>query len=457
MENINKLVENQKAFFLTGKSLNINYRIKMLKKLKNEISINEQAISNALKKDLGKSHTESYMCEIGLTLSEITHQLKHIKKWSRPKHYSTPFSNFPGKSFSIREPYGCVLIMSPWNYPFLLCMEPLIGAIAAGNCCIIKPSAYSPFTSSIISEIISKVFPPEYVSVVQGGRSENNALLKQPFDYIFFTGSVNVGKQVMEMAALNLTPVTLELGGKSPCIIDKDCNIKIATKRVVFGKFLNCGQTCVAPDYILVHNSIKDDFIKELNESIKTLYGDNPLDNPDYGKIINEKHFNRLLQLIEQDKVISGGTYDAKRLKIAPTLMDNVTEKDPVMQEEIFGPIMPIISYDNINEASRFINGRQKPLALYIFSNDKKVQEHFLKHVSFGGGCINDTIMHLATSNLPFGGVGNSGMGSYHGIHSFNTFTHEKAIVKKYFYMDVPLRYQPYTKFKNKLIKVFLK
>lgn len=454
--NINELVDNQRAFFNTGKTLDVNYRISMLKKLKRAILDNEADIASALKTDLGKSNTESYMCETGLTLSELSYQIKHIRRWAKNKTHLTGLANFHAKSFSVYEPYGVTLIMSPWNYPFMLCLEPMAGAIAAGNCCILKPSAYSPATSAIIKKIVEEVFPPEYVAVVEGGRAENTELLNQRFDYIFFTGGVTVGKLVMEKASAYLTPLTLELGGKSPCVIDDTCNLKLAAARVVFGKYLNCGQTCVAPDYILVDKKVKDAFIGHVKLAIEKMYGRNPLENPDYGKIINQKHFDRISGLIDKNKVVFGGKTNSETLQIEPTIMDDVTADDSVMQEEIFGPIMPIISYDSIDEAESFIRDREKPLALYIFTKNKSIEKRFLNHISFGGGCVNDTIMHLATSGMGFGGVGNSGMGSYHGRKSFETFSHEKSILKKYCWIDMPMRYQPYREFYLKVIKLFL-
>ncbi len=453
---IEKLVNSQKEYFHTGETFDISFRLKMLRKLYASIQNHEADILKALQTDLGKSATEAYMCEVGMTLSELSYQIKHIRKWSRNKTYPTGLANFHAKSFTVREPYGCVLIMSPWNYPFMLCMEPLVGALAAGNCCVVKPSAYSPATSAVIKLIIEEVFEPQYVAIVMGGRLENQALLEQRFDYIFFTGGVSVGKYVMEKASKHLTPVTLELGGKSPCIITDSCNLKLAATRVAFGKYLNCGQTCVAPDYCLVDEKVKDKFVKLLIEQIKAMYGANPLTNASYGKIINQKHFNRLLGLIEPSKVVLGGTSNAETLKIAPTVLTEVTAADAIMQEEIFGPLLPILTYKNIEEAEKFVTEREKPLALYLFTKDKAIENRFLKYVSFGGGCINDTIVHLATSEMGFGGVGNSGMGSYHGKKSFDTFSHEKSILKKYYWLDLPMRYQPYKPIYDKLIRMFL-
>ncbi len=454
---ISNLVEKQRKYFAAGATKNMDTRIWVLKKLHRAIRSHQSELAQAMRTDLGKSASESYMCEIGLTLSELSFQIRHLKKWARPKRHMTDLANFHGRSFSLREPYGCVLVMSPWNYPFLLCMEPLIGAIAAGNCCILKPSAYSPATSAAIKALIQEVFPEEYAAVIEGGRAENSALLEERFDYIFFTGGVTVGKLVMEKAAVHLTPVTLELGGKSPCIVDKTSDLKLAAARIAFGKYLNCGQTCVAPDYLLIHRSVKEAFLDHLSRMITEMYGSHPLDNPDYGKIINQKHFQRLVNLMTPEKVIYGGATDPASLRIAPAIMDHVTREDAVMQEEIFGPILPVIAFDDIEEAFRFVLEGEKPLAAYLFTGDKKTEKHFLDRISFGGGCINDTVVHLATSRMGFGGVGCSGMGSYHGRRSFETFSHEKNILKKYRWIDLPLRYQPYGPWKDRLIHMFLK
>ena len=453
---IKKLVDAQTKFFQTRETFDLDFRINMLKKLKASIKNHENDILQALHTDLGKSDTEGYMCEVGLTLSELSYQIKHIRKWSHPKKHPTGLANFHAKSFTVKEPYGCVLIMSPWNYPFMLCMEPLVGALAAGNTCIVKPSAYSPATSAIIKLIIEEVFDPSYVTVVEGGRQENQELLEQRFDYIFFTGGVSVGRYVMEKAASNLTPVTLELGGKSPCIVTADCNLKIAATRIAFGKYLNCGQTCVAPDYCLVDEKVHEEFVTLLKEQIQAMYGANPLENTSYGKIINRKHFERLMGLIEPSKVVLGGNGNENTLKIEPTVLTNISSDDNIMQEEIFGPLLPILTYKTIEEAEQFVISREKPLALYLFTGNKATEQRFVKYVSYGGGCINDTIVHLATSEMGFGGVGNSGMGSYHGRKSFDTFSHEKSLLKKYCWLDLPMRYQPYKKIYNKMIHLFL-
>lgn len=456
-KNLEKLVEKQRAYFAEGKTLPVERRLQALERLDKALRDGEEELCRALEADLGKSRIESYMCEVGLTLSELGYVKRHLRSWSRDKRMRTPLAQFHAKSFTVQEPYGVVLVMSPWNYPVLLTLEPLIGALAAGNCCVVKPSAYSPETSAVMAKLLRGIFPEEYVAVVEGGRQENQGLLAQRFDYIFFTGGVNVGKLVMEKASAHLTPVTLELGGKSPCIIDESANLKLAARRLAFGKYLNCGQTCVAPDYVLVHRKVKERFLGYVKEEIVRMYGENPLENPDYGKIINRKHFDRLLGLIDEKKLIFGGASNTQTLQIAPSVLDNVTPEDAVMQEEIFGPLMPVLTVDSMEEALSFVNSRPKPLAFYIFTQNKKTEQLFLRRASFGGGCVNDTIIHLATSAMGFGGVGNSGMGSYHGKKSFDTFSHEKSIVKKYTWLDLPMRYQPYTKMKEKMIRTFLK
>lgn len=455
--NIEELVKKQREYFETGATKSVDFRLEKLRALKAEMKRQERKIHEALRKDLNKSEFESYMTETGLTISELGYLEKHLKGYARPKRHLTPLAHFHGKSFTIKEPYGVVLIMSPWNYPFMLCMEPLVGAVAAGNCCILKPSAYAPAVSAAVRELVEAVFPPEYVAVVEGGREENAELLEQRFDYIFFTGGVKVGKLVLEKASRYLTPVTLELGGKSPCIIDETADLKTAAKRLAFGKFLNGGQTCVAPDYLLIQESVKEPFLALLEKTIKQMYGEKPLENPDYPKIINEKHFERISGLLEGTKLRIGGEKNRKTLQIAPTVLDSVTAKAPVMQEEIFGPVLPVLTFRTVEEAEAFVKEREKPLACYIFTKDRTVERRLLSSLSFGGGCVNDTIIHLATSRMGFGGVGNSGMGSYHGKKSFETFSHEKSIVKKYNWIDMPIRYQPYSKGKERLLKLFLK
>ncbi len=454
---INCIAERQKAFFEKNRTKAYEFRKKALLRLKRTILYYEKEIEEALYKDLGKSDFEAYMTEVGMTLSELNYVEKHLRSWIKKRSVLTPLAHFPAKSFEVPEPYGTVLIMAPWNYPFMLCMEPLIGAIAAGNCCVIKPSAYAPQTSAVIKKILSGIFPEEFVAVVEGGREENIALLEQKFDYIFFTGSKAVGKIVLEKAAKNLIPVTLELGGKSPCIVDETANLKLAAKRVVFGKYLNCGQTCVAPDYLLVQEDVKDKFLEYLKYWIDKMFGVEPLKNQDYPKIINEKHYERIMKLIEGETIVKGGYGNKKRLFIAPTVLDHITEKSPIMQEEIFGPVLPVLTYRCLKEAEDFIKKGEKPLALYLFTGKKQREQKILQEISFGGGCINDTIIHLATSRMGFGGVGASGMGCYHGKRSFDTFSHTKSIVKRYQEIDLPIRYQPYTSGKRKLLRLFLK
>lgn len=454
---ISTVVKKQREYFASGATKDVNCRIAALKRLRQAIRAQEKNLCAAIGEDLGKSASEAYMCEVGLTLSELSFQIKHLRRWARPKRRRTDLTNFHGKSFSLWEPYGCVLVMSPWNYPFLLTMEPIIGAVAAGNCCVAKPSAYSPKTSAAIRALIQNVFPPEYVQVVEGDRTENSALLEERFDYIFFTGGVNVGRLVMEKAAAHLTPVTLELGGKSPCIVDKTADLKLAAARIAFGKYLNCGQTCVAPDYLLIDSSVKEEFLKLFTQTVEKMYGANPLENPDYGKIINQKHFHRLIGLMDKEKLIYGGDSDPHGLRIAPTVMDNVSRDDAVMQEEIFGPILPVIEFNGIDQAIDFALQGEKPLAAYLFTKSRQAEQNFLTRLSFGGGAVNDTIVHMATSHMGFGGVGGSGMGSYHGRRSFETFSHEKNILKKYRWIDLPLRYQPYCPQKDRLIHMFLK
>lgn len=450
------ILEKQRIFFKSGKTIDYQFRLSALKKLREMIINKQSAIIKALKLDLNKSETESYMTEIGLVISDINYQIKHLKKNMKIKRVKTPLAQFKSKSFTSPYPYGNVLIISPWNYPILLTLEPLAGAIAAGNTVIIKPSEDSPNCSKVINELISSCFPNEYVGVIEGNYMVASSLLKEKWDYIFFTGSTNIGKIVYQAASQNLTPVTLELGGKSPVIIEKTAKLEIAAKRIVFGKFINCGQTCVAPDYILIDEEIKDKFVEYLIKYINILYPDY-LTNADYGKIINEKHFYRLLNYLNDVNVIYGGQNNISDLKIEPTIVEVTNFNAKIMNEEIFGPILPIYVYKNLNEIYDLIAINKEPLALYLFTENKAVQSQILKNIQFGGGCINDTIIHLATNNLGFGGVGKSGIGSYHGKLSFNTFSHYRSIVKKATYLDLPFRYTPYTKFKNKLIKLFLK
>lgn len=456
--NIDKILEKQQEYFKTGETLPVKFRIEQLKKLKRTIIEKEDKIADALKSDLGKGSYESYMCEIGMVLSELSYMIKHTKKFAKKKRVHTPLAQFHSVSYRQPGPYGNVLIMSPWNYPFLLTIDPLVNAIAAGNTIVVKPSAYSPATGNIVKEIIEECFDAKYVAVVMGGRKENETLLDKKFNMIFFTGSQSVGKEVLRRASEKIIPVVLELGGKSPCIVDNTAKLKLVAKRIVFGKYLNCGQTCVAPDYIICDEIIKDDLVKEIKKQIELQYGKNPLKNKDYGHIINEKHFERLSGLINKKKVVCGGKTNKETLQIEPTVMDKVTWKDAVMEDEIFGPILPILTYKKIEDVVDMLGDSPKPLALYMFSNDKKNIKYVTERCSYGGGCINDTIIHLATSEMGFGGVGESGMGSYHGKIGFDAFSHTKSIVDKKTWLDLPMRYQPYTnKFYKKLLRMFLK
>ena len=454
---IAQIISAQKQYFYTGKTRDIRFRKQMLEKLYGKIKEMEPEIQAALKEDLGKSGFESYMCEIGLTLSEISHMKKHLGRYARKKRVPTPLAQFPSRSYCLKEPYGCVLIMSPWNYPFMLTLEPMVDAIAAGNTVVLKPSAYSPATSAVIKKLLTDIFPPEFVAVVEGGRAENQALLEQPFDYIFFTGGTTVGRQVLEKAAVHLTPVTLELGGKSPCIIDETANLKVAARRLAFGKFLNCGQTCVAPDYLMIHTSVKDRFLEHFYAVVREMYGAQPLENPDYGKIVNEKHFQRLCGILAGENILFGGETNPETLQIAPTVVGLAAPDGPAMREEIFGPILPVMTYEKLSEVVDFVRARPKPLALYIFSTNRGNIDLIQNSLSYGGGCVNDTIIHLATSDMGFGGVGGSGMGSYHGKYGFDTFTHEKSTVDKANWLDLPMRYQKYKKLNEKLLRMFLK
>lgn len=456
MEYIKLILNKQRAFFNLNSTKDISFRKEQLKKLNKVIVDHEKDIVNALNKDLGKSEFESYSTEIGMVLSEISYALKHIDNWTKVEKVKTPMTNFKSKSYIYPEPYGNVLIISPWNYPFQLTLLPLVGAVAAGNTAIIKPSSSSIHTSKIMEKIINENFPEEFIHVLDVESKESRKVLDEKFDYIFYTGSPSVGKMVMKKAAENLTPITLELGGKSPCIVDKEGDLELFAKRITWGKLLNSGQTCVAPDYLYVHKDIKEEFIKYLIKYIEEFYGKDMENNEDYVRIINEKHFNRLNNLIDRDKVIYGGNSDLEKLYIEPTIMDNVNWNDKVMAEEIFGPIFPILEYDSIVEVIEEIKKRPRPLALYIFSTNEKIIDKVINNISFGGGCINDTIMHLTNPNMPFGGIGNSGMGSYHGKYSFDTFTHYKSISNKSLSPDIEMRYPPY-KGNLKWVKRFMK
>ena len=444
--NVQEIVERQRRFFRTGATLPVSFRLAMLKKLRDAVDRYEEEIGAALAADLGKSGYESFMCETGLVRGEISWMLRHTGRLARERTVPTPLAQFAARSFRKFSPYGNVLIMSPWNYPLLLTLDPLADAIAAGNTAVVKPSAYAPATSALLAKMVGELFPPEYVAVVTGGREENAALLEEKFDFIFFTGSQSVGREVLRHAAEHLTPTALELGGKSPCIVDETAKLALAARRIVFGKYLNCGQTCVAPDYILCHRDVKDRLVELICKEVRRQYGEEPLQNPDYGRIVNEKHFNRLLGLIDPAKTVLGGQSSPDTLQIAPTVLDGVTESDPVMGEEIFGPILPVLTFDRFEELYDRLSGGPKPLDLYLFSQNRPRVREAAARFQFGGGCVNDVVIHLATSAMGFGGVGESGMGAYHGRAGFEAFSHCKSVVDKKTWMDLPMRYQPYRK-----------
>ncbi|XZL85758.1 aldehyde dehydrogenase [Clostridium perfringens] len=450
METLREKINKQREYFSTGETKDINFRIEKLKKLRDVLKSEEEKVFEALKKDLMKSSFESYVTEVAMVYDEINMHIKNIKKWSKKRRVKTPLVQFPAKSFIQLEPYGVVLIIGPFNYPFMLTMDPLIGAIAAGNTAVIKPSESAPETSKILKEILEKVFDEKYVLHVnpERGKEVVEELLKEKFDYIFFTGSATVGKIVMKAASQYLTPVTLELGGKSPCIIDKDCKLELAARRIVWGKLLNSGQTCVAPDYLYVHKDIEEECIKKLEEEIKNQFGDNPLESEDYSKMVNEREFNRVLSYIDKEKLVFGGNYNRKTFQIEPTILKNVTWNDPVMEREIFGPIFPILPFENLDEVIRLVNSKDKPLAIYYFSEDKNKIEKVLNSTSSGGVTINDTLVHVSSSYLPFGGVGNSGIGEYHGKYSFDLFSNKKGVMNRKTFLDLKIRYAP---FQNKL------
>lgn len=456
MSNIQTLIARQRNFFNSGATKPVSSRIEALQKLRDAIKENEKELMDALKADLNKSEFESYTTEIGIVLEEIRFIQRHLRSWCKPKRVKTPITHIGSKGFIYPEPYGVTLIISPWNYPFQLAIAPLIGAIAAGNCAIIKPSEYTPNTSEALTRLITNIFPKEFVSVVQGGIETSEALLEEKFDYIFFTGSVSVGKVIMEGASKHLTPITLELGGKSPCIVHKDANLKLAAKRIAWGKFMNAGQTCVAPDYLYIHSSIRAEFLHELSLAIRELYGEDPLKNPNYTHIVSKKHFQRLVTFLKDGEIVCGGEVDEENLAIEPTVITGVNWNAPIMKDEIFGPILPVLEYDELPEVFNGIKRHPNPLALYLFSEDPHIQDKVMTDIAFGGGCINDTVYHLASPYLPFGGVGNSGMGNYHGKGSFDTFSHKKSILKQTNRFDLPFRY-PNLKDGLKKIKFFLK
>lgn len=455
-EDIKRIVDEQRRYFLKGVTRNVDFRKGMLKKLYQAIKDDRKELAAAMKKDFNKNGMEVYMTETGLVLGEITFHLRHIDRWTRDRHRPTPLAQFWSRSYIKAVPYGVALIMSPWNYPIQLSLDPLVGAISAGCTAVLKPSAYAPATSRALAGLISRTFPPEYIAVIEGGRQENKSLLDQKFDYIFFTGSPAVGRFVMERASVNLTPVTLELGGKSPVIVDETANIKVAARRIAFGKVLNAGQTCVEPDYLLIHKDVKEAFVRAYKEALDEFF---PLerDREDMCVIVNRKHFDRVAGYLEGAHIVLGGGTDPARRYVEPTLIDDVAIDSPVMTEEIFAPILPMLPYTSLDTCIDFINSRPRPLALYMFTENKAAARRVLSNTVFGGGCINDTIIHLATSRMPFGGVGDSGMGGYHGKYSFDTFTHYTSIVDKTTRLDLPVRYRPYTKLHKKAVELLVK
>ncbi|MDD5503278.1 MAG: aldehyde dehydrogenase [Candidatus Thermoplasmatota archaeon] len=446
-ERIKEIVRKQREFFSTGTTKDVNFRIESLKKLKQAIVENEAAIFEALNKDLGTNHVEAYFTNIFAVLSEIKCMLKHVRKWSRPKTVRTPMSQFPGKSFLFPEPYGLALIIAPWNYPFNLLLSPLVGAIAAGNCCVLRPSQYAVHCSEVSRKIIEKTFPPEYIAVVEGGRDENQLLLDRGFDYVFCTGGAAMGRKIMETAGKHLSPVTLELGGKNPCIVDKECNIKASAERIAWGKFLNAGQTCLSADHVYVHKDVKEEFVSEVKNNIKKFYGEDPKKSPDFSRLINDKHVEMVKSLLSCGRIVEGGIVDEKERYISPTVLEEIKQDSKIMKEEVFGPIMPIITFENVDEVITGINSRPKPLALYVFSKNREFQNKILSSTSSGGVCINNLMVHASSELLPFGGVGESGMGKYHGKASFDTFTHYKGVMRKGFSMDsAAVMHPPYSK-----------
>jgi aldehyde dehydrogenase (NAD+) len=447
-------IEKQKKYFNTGITKSYEFRHKHLKILRDAIIKNEENIFSALKKDLNKPELETYFSEVIMLLQEIDYAIKNLKKWMKSKKIRSSMMLFPSKGYIYPEPYGLVLIMAPWNYPVQLLLTPLIGSISSGNCSILKPSEKSNHTSDLLAKIMTDNFDPSYVSIVEGGVEESSILLSQKYDYIFYTGNPTVGKIVMESASKYLTPVTLELGGKSPCIIDKDIDVKITAERIVWGKFLNAGQTCIAPDYLLVHKEVKNDLFVEMRKALERCYGNNPKQSPDFARIINIYHFDRLSALLNEGNIITGGVTDKETKYIAPTIIDNISWESKIMQEEIFGPILPVIEFEYYDSIIKKINEREKPLALYIFSKNTDKQKKIVCETSSGGMTINDTLLHVSSKHLPFGGVGFSGLGSYHGYKSFDTFSHKKSILKRYFFFDTKFKYPPYPKLTKSMKRI---
>lgn len=451
------LVDNQRRYFLTHATRDIAFRRRALLRLRSALREWEPRLAKALQHDLGKCPTETYMSEIGMCLASLGDTLRHLRSWSRPRRVLAPLAQFPSTCRVESEPYGVALIISPWNYPVLLSLDPLIAALSAGNCCILKPSEMAPATAAVLADMLGSVFPPEYVAVVQGGADACTELLEQHFDSIFFTGSPRIGRLVMQAAAKRLTPVTLELGGKSPCIVDATADVPLAARRIAFGKILNAGQTCVAPDYLFIHRSRKEEFISAYQKAIQEMLGDEPLQNDTYTSIVNRRHYERLMALMQGASPIVGGHGSPDTLRIEPTLLDGVTPDSPCMQEEIFGPLLPLLPYDDLREVEDYILAHPRPLACYLFTHDPETETRLMGRLLFGGGCINDTIIHLAVPGLPFGGIGNSGMGAYHGKAGFDAFSHRKSILRKATWLDLPFRYHPYDRFKETMLRIFLR
>lgn len=454
---IERAVMRQRRFFESGRTKEYAFRRIALLKLQASLRRYEKELIKALQKDLRKSQTEAYMTEIGMTLSELSYQLSHLRRFMRAEYVGASLTQFPARSFTLPEPYGVTLIMAPWNYPVLLCLEPLVSAIAAGNCVILKPSAYAPSVSSTLAKMLSEIYPAKYVLVIEGGRDENRQLLDCRFDKIFFTGGAAVGREVQKKAAEHLTPVTLELGGKSPCIVEESANLRLAARRIAFGKLLNSGQTCVAPDYLILYEKVKEPFLHYYKQEVIRMLGECPLKNPDYPKMINEKHYLRVIKLIRGEHIYMGGCGEQESLMIEPTVLDDITLDSPVMKEEIFGPVLPVLTVSSKEEVLAIVRHFEKPLACYVFTENKNFKLWALRNLSFGGGCINDTVMHLITPRLGFGGVGGSGMGSYHGKDGFECFSHRRSIVDRAAWCDLPMRYHPYSKWKEGLIRKFLR
>ncbi len=444
LQRIQSVLKKQREFFSTGHTLELAFRKERLQELQRAIGQHEQELMDAMYTDFHKPEMEAYSTEVGFVELELKLVLKNLRKWSEPKRVKESLINFPSRSYVHSDPYGVALIIGPWNYPFQLLLNPLIGAMAAGNCAIVKPSELTPTTSAVVAKMIRQHFDDSYIATVEGGVQTTQHLLQQRFDYIFFTGSTQVGKIVMKAAAEHLTPVTLELGGKSPAIVAEDADLGLAARRIAWGKFLNAGQTCIAPDYLLVQESVKEELLQLISQYISDFYSEDPRQSPDFARIVNDRHFNRLSSFLRDGMVRTGGITDAASRYIAPTLLDKVTWQHPIMQEEIFGPILPVLTFQQLDEAINQVRGREKPLALYFFSNDDRKKAQVLKYTSFGGGCINDTVSHIINPHLPFGGVGQSGMGSYHGQSSFELFSQQKSVLHRGTWLDLPLRYPPY-------------